>query len=47
MTKQTAINDRAPVTFEPRKMLNQEQVLQIVPVSAVTLWRMIKAIRWV
>jgi prophage regulatory protein len=24
----------------PRRMLNQEQVLQIVPVSPVTLWRM-------
>ena len=46
MTRQTAMDDRAPVTSEPRKMLNQEQVLQIIPVSAVTLWRMIKAGRF-
>jgi prophage regulatory protein len=46
MTIQTAMDDRAPVTSEPRKMLNQEQVLQIIPVSAVTLWRMIKAGRF-
>jgi prophage regulatory protein len=26
----------------PRKMLNEKQVLQIIPVSAVTLWRMEK-----
>jgi predicted DNA-binding transcriptional regulator AlpA len=31
-------DDEAP--DKPRKMLNQEQVLEIVPVSAVTLWRM-------
>jgi predicted DNA-binding transcriptional regulator AlpA len=28
---------------EPRRMLNEKQVLDIVPVSAVTLWRLEKA----
>jgi prophage regulatory protein len=32
---------RAP-EIGPRKMLNEAQVLAIVPVSAVTLWRMEK-----
>jgi prophage regulatory protein len=27
----------------PRRMLNEKQVLEIVPVSATTLWRMEKA----
>jgi prophage regulatory protein len=32
--------DRAP--DEPRKMLSEKQVLQILPVSRSTLWRMEK-----
>lgn len=31
---------------KPRRMLNQEQVLQIVPVSRTTLWAMEKAGRF-
>jgi prophage regulatory protein len=34
--------DGAPVTSGPRRMLNEKQVLQIVPISSVTLWRMEK-----
>jgi len=30
----------------PRRMLNEKQVLQIVPVSTVTLWRMEKSGRF-
>jgi prophage regulatory protein len=32
--------DRAPAEPRPRRMLNEKQVLAIIPVSAVTLWRM-------
>jgi len=35
-------NDRARDDSEPRRMLNEKQVLAIVPVSPVTLWRMEK-----
>jgi prophage regulatory protein len=31
---------------DPRKMLNIEQVLEIVPVSRTTLWRMVRAKRF-
>ncbi|QHO78199.1 hypothetical protein ACH79_42090 [Bradyrhizobium sp. CCBAU 051011] len=44
--KQTDLQEVAPDTSVPRRMLNQEQVLQIVPVSPVTLWRMEKAGRF-
>ena len=37
-----AEEDRAPDEPRPRKMLNEKQVLAIVPVSTVTLWRMEK-----
>ena len=40
VVSQTDFEDRAPHTSTPRKMLNLEQVLAIVPVSEVTLWRM-------
>jgi prophage regulatory protein len=40
--KQAELQDGASDTSVPRRMLNQEQVLQIVPVSPVTLWRMEK-----
>jgi prophage regulatory protein len=40
--KQAELQDGASETSVPRRMLNQEQVLQIVPVSPVTLWRMEK-----
>jgi predicted DNA-binding transcriptional regulator AlpA len=36
----------APETTEVRTMLNEAQVLAIVPVSPVTLWRMQKAGRF-
>jgi prophage regulatory protein len=36
----------AAADTSPRRMLNQEQVLRIVPVSPVTLWRMEKAGRF-
>jgi predicted DNA-binding transcriptional regulator AlpA len=36
------MEDRAPGEPRPRRMLNLEQVLKIVPVSDVTLWRMEK-----
>jgi len=32
--------DRALDCAGPRRMLNEKQVLEIVPVSTVTLWRM-------
>jgi prophage regulatory protein len=41
--EQAEMEDGAPAkSAGPRKMLNEKQVLQIVPVSAVTLWRMEK-----
>jgi prophage regulatory protein len=40
--REGATREVAPDTSGPRRMLNQEQVLQIVPVSPVTLWRMEK-----
>jgi predicted DNA-binding transcriptional regulator AlpA len=36
------MEDIAPDKSAPRRMLNEKQVLQIVPVSPVTLWRMEK-----
>jgi prophage regulatory protein len=41
-----ATQEPVPDASGPRRMLNQEQVLQIVPVSPVTLWRMEKAGRF-
>jgi prophage regulatory protein len=41
--REAAMQEAAPDTSGPRRMLNQEQVLAIVPVSPVTLWRMEKA----
>jgi prophage regulatory protein len=40
--KQAETEDGAPDKSLPRRMLNEKQVLQIVPVSPVTLWRMEK-----
>jgi prophage regulatory protein len=40
------MREAAADTSEPRRMLNQEKVLRIVPVSPVTLWRMEKAGRF-
>ena len=40
--KQAEMEDGAPDKSVPRKMLNEKQVLQIIPVSATTLWRMEK-----
>lgn len=40
--REAVTQEAAPDTSQPRRMLNQEQVLQIVPVSPVTLWRMEK-----
>ena len=40
--KQAELQEGASDTSVPRRMLSQEQVLQIVPVSPVTLWRMEK-----
>ena len=39
---QDEMEDARPDTSGPRRMLNEKQVLQIVPVSPVTLWRMEK-----
>jgi prophage regulatory protein len=44
--REAATQEVAPDTSGPRRMLNQEQVLRIVPVSPVTLWRMEKAGRF-
>jgi prophage regulatory protein len=43
MTQQETNEVRAPDKAGPRVTLNEKQVLQIVPVSPVTLWRMEKA----
>ena len=43
---QAELQEGASDASVPRRMLNQEQVLQIVPVSPVTLWRMEKAGRF-
>src|SRR5260370_5253711 len=43
MTQQETNEVRAPDKAGPRVMLNEKQVLQIVPISPVTLWRMEKA----
>jgi predicted DNA-binding transcriptional regulator AlpA len=39
--QQAQMEDGAPKSG-PRRMLNEKQVLEIVPVSPVTLWRMEK-----
>jgi prophage regulatory protein len=36
------MEDHTPGEPRPRRMLNEAQVLQIVPVSNVTLWRLEK-----
>ena len=41
--RQAETEVRAPDEPRPRRMLNERQVLEIVPVSTVTLWRMEKA----
>jgi prophage regulatory protein len=43
MTQQETNEVRAPDKAGPRVMLNEKQLLHIVPVSRVTLWRMEKA----
>jgi prophage regulatory protein len=40
--QQAETEDGAPVKTGLRRMLNEKQVLEIVPVSPVTLWRMEK-----
>lgn len=44
--REVAMQEAVPDTSSPRRMLNQEQVLRIVPVSPVTLWRMEKSGRF-
>jgi predicted DNA-binding transcriptional regulator AlpA len=46
--KHAEIQDIAPTTEppRPRRMLNQAQVLEIVPISPVTLWRLERAGRF-
>ena len=39
-------DDGAPERSEPRRMLNEKQVLAIVPISRTTLYRMEKADRF-
>jgi prophage regulatory protein len=41
--EETESEVRAPDNPGPRRMLNEKQVLEIVPVFTVTLWRMEKA----
>jgi prophage regulatory protein len=38
--QQAETQDRAPDEPRPRRMMTEQQVLAIVPVSPVTLWRM-------
>lgn len=45
-TMAAATEDGAPNQSGPRRMLNEEQVLQIIPVSRTTLYRMEKAGRF-
>jgi len=40
------LEDRATDSAEPRRMLNEKQVLEIVPVGRTTLYRMEKAGRF-
>jgi predicted DNA-binding transcriptional regulator AlpA len=40
--QQAETEDGGPDKSGPRKMLNEEQILQLVPVSQTTLWRMQK-----
>jgi len=40
--QEAEMEDRAPGKSGPRRMLNEKQVLQIVPVSTATLFRMEK-----
>jgi prophage regulatory protein len=42
VVKEAETEDRVSDNSGPRRMLNEKQVLQIVPVSPVTLWRMEK-----
>jgi prophage regulatory protein len=44
--QRTEMEDGAPDKSGPRRMLNEKQVLQIVPVSPTTLWRLEKAGRF-
>jgi prophage regulatory protein len=44
--QQAEIVDGVPVRPEPRRMLNEKQVLEIVPVGRTTLYRMEKAGRF-
>jgi len=41
--QEAEMEDRAPGKSGPRRMLNEKQVLEIVPVGRSTLWRMEKA----
>jgi prophage regulatory protein len=40
--QQAEMEDGAPEKTGLRRMLSEKQVLEIVPVSPVTLWRMVK-----
>jgi prophage regulatory protein len=42
----TVPEDRAPDKSGPRRMLNEKQVLEIIPVGRTTLYRMEKAVRF-
>src|SRR6476619_7267868 len=44
--QQTKSEDGAPETPAPRRMLNEKQVLEIVPIGRTTLYRMEKAGRF-
>lgn len=44
--EETETEDGSPVKSGPRRMLNEEQVLEIIPVSRTTLYRMEKARRF-
>jgi predicted DNA-binding transcriptional regulator AlpA len=40
--QQADMENGSPLDRSPRRMLNERQVLQLIPVSSVTLWRMEK-----
>ena len=44
--REAAMDDVAPNKAEPRRMLNEKQILQIIPVGRTTLYRMEKAGRF-
>ena len=44
--REAAMDDVAPNKAEPRRLLNEKQILQIIPVGRTTLYRMEKAGRF-